>query len=73
MLGNWRWLNKDGLIPAHTICPFKESCGLADGCHHKGHNHEIPFSCAAARGFDMVARDKLERKLKNEQDSAQKQ
>ena len=54
MIGNWRWLNKNGLIPAHTICPFKEQCQLADGCHHKGHDHDVPFSCAAARAFDIT-------------------
>ena len=52
-----RHLNKDGLIPAHTMCPFKKNCELADNCSHEGEKHDKDFSCAAARAFDMIAGD----------------
>lgn len=44
----------NGNIPAHTICPFKGECNLASNCHHQGEKHPVPFSCAAARGFDLI-------------------
>jgi hypothetical protein len=47
----------NGKIPANTECPWKTKCGLVQGCHHKGINHDIPFSCAAARGFEIMERD----------------
>lgn len=48
----------NGCIPAHTICPFKASCGLAMSCHHMGLDHTIEFSCASARAGDLIERTK---------------
>lgn len=55
---NYLHLNENGRIPVATICPFKEQCTIAqdDNCHHKGQDHPGEFSCALARGFDMIAR-----------------
>jgi len=74
MIGDWRHLNKDGKIPAHTVCPFREKCGLVDGCHHKGETHAVDFSCAAARAFDMIVRgqDKAQRVSRDKQNKAHK-
>ncbi len=49
---------KDGRIPANTVCPFKDSCGIAQSnlCNHRGTDHRVAFSCATARGFDMLAK-----------------
>ena len=45
----------DGKIPANTLCPFKEKCDpKGDFCHHKGTEHQVPFSCAFARGFEIT-------------------
>jgi hypothetical protein len=46
----------DGLIPAGQECPWKKQCRFAhlEMCHHRGTQHEVPFSCALARGFDLV-------------------
>jgi hypothetical protein len=46
----------DGRIPAFTECPFRKECSLAthNVCKHKGVLHEVPFSCAVARGFEML-------------------
>ena len=43
----------DGLIPKHTECPFKEECGMPS-CIHEGVNHNVDFSCALARAWDIV-------------------
>lgn len=43
----------EGFIPANTLCPFRE-CVLWDQCSHKGVDHLVEFSCALARGFDMI-------------------
>jgi hypothetical protein len=48
----------NGCIPAHTICPFKDSCGLAMSCHHMGLEHTVEFSCASARAGDLIERTK---------------
>lgn len=50
----------DGKIPANTVCPFRAKCEIAqnDACKHNGVNHTVPFSCAAARGFEIIIRNK---------------
>lgn len=49
----------DGRIPPHTICPFREMCAIAreDKCYHHGVDHNVPFSCGAARAFDICRED----------------
>ena len=49
----------DGLIPAHTECPYKSKCAFAikDACWHKGRFHDVAFSCGAARGWALVERN----------------
>ncbi|MBK6616401.1 hypothetical protein [Ottowia sp.] len=44
----------DGNIPANSACPFRGECEIAQGghCVHLGVEHSVPFSCAAARGFE---------------------
>jgi hypothetical protein len=51
---------KLGLIPKGTECPFKDQCGIqqAGDCKHKGVLHSCDFSCASARGFDLIQRDR---------------
>lgn len=47
----------NGRIPPHTICPFREQCGSADGkCYHTGLDHTKEFSCGYARAFDLIQR-----------------
>jgi len=52
---------KDGMIPAHTECPFERTCPISrtnrGHCKHEGENHPTEFSCASARGFDILHRD----------------
>lgn len=45
----------DGMIPPHTNCPWKDQCSMGKdgGCGHQGTNHTVPFSCGAARGFEI--------------------
>lgn len=45
----------DGKIPANTVCPFRDRCEIAQAgtCKHMGADHSVPFSCAAARMFEM--------------------
>ena len=49
------WL-KDGCIPARTICPFRVICSTAKKglCHHQSQEHPKDFSCASARGYEIV-------------------
>ncbi len=46
----------NGLIPANEECPYKKKCTIATigDCYHKGEQHQIDFSCAAARGFVII-------------------
>lgn len=46
----------NGKIPPKTVCPFKNKCELAkeEKCFHRGLDHEHDFSCAIARGFEIV-------------------
>ncbi len=47
----------DGLIPKNTVCPFREQCKPNPGfCHHKSEEHNVDFSCALARGYDIIKR-----------------
>lgn len=50
----YKYLNPEGKIPAFTNCPFKDNCEMVNAgiCLHNGTSHEVPFSCATARGFD---------------------
>ena len=50
----------NGAVPANTDCPYKNRCELAqsDSCNHTGVNHAVPFSCAVARGFEIILRNK---------------
>lgn len=51
-----RVLDDTGCIPAFTVCQFRHLCVLAlDGCEHLGEKHDRPYSCAAARGFQLVS------------------
>lgn len=45
-----------GKIPQGTECPFRIKCEIAQAnqCHHHGVEHSIDFSCAVARGFDLL-------------------
>ena len=45
-----------GKIPKGSECPWKNKCKIAIGgsCHHQGKNHPCDFSCATARGFQMM-------------------
>lgn len=47
---------KLGLVPAGTDCPFRGHCGIAQAgaCKHQGKDHTCDFSCAMARGFDLI-------------------
>lgn len=56
-------LDQNGCIPAHTECPFKSECPLAipepglpdlTSCLHQGVQHNVAFSCAMARTFEIV-------------------
>lgn len=49
----------NGRIPAGEACPWAQTCriALAGQCYHKGVKHEVAFSCALARGFDLVERN----------------
>lgn len=46
----------EGNIPAFTPCPFRNECILSR-CFHKAEKHEVPFSCGAARAFDITKGD----------------
>ena len=56
-------LLQNGKIPAQTMCPLRERCEIVVGgsCHHKGVEHQVQFSCADARAFDMVSKRAQER------------
>lgn len=46
----------DGKIPAFAECPYSSKCvnkgaGL---CYHLGEEHNVAYSCATARAFEMV-------------------
>ena len=46
----------EGKIPAYTACPWAQRCELkqSNACHHRGIEHAVPFSCAVARGFELI-------------------
>jgi hypothetical protein len=51
----------NGKIPQGQDCPFASECSFkAFGtCGHKGVNHPCDYSCATARGFDMIKGEAL--------------
>ena len=53
---------EEGRIPPHTGCPFREQCSVAERgqCYHKGVDHECAYSCAIARGFDLIERNRAD-------------
>lgn len=57
-----RELLVNGRIPANTICPFRSECEIAEGgaCNHQGIRHNVTFSCASARGFELVRKNREE-------------
>lgn len=46
----------EGKIPAFTECFYKAKCEIAIGgvCKHQGNEHNVPFSCASARAFEIT-------------------
>lgn len=53
---------KDGLIPKNTECPYISDCdpnGKKCPTIHKGLEHNVDFSCAIARGFDISYKRRL--------------
>lgn len=47
---------KYGAIPAFCECPFLKECShntMQCFVGHQGTKHEVDFSCAIARGFDI--------------------
>jgi hypothetical protein len=52
-----------GNIPENTECPFAKFCRFkAEGtCKHRGKDHGVEFSCASARGFDLINQGKYTR------------
>ncbi len=49
------WL-VNGKVPANSVCPFRAICGMAKSgdCKHTGTAHNVPFSCGAARAYNMT-------------------
>lgn len=45
-----------GLIPPHTVCPYRQECPEVDVCSHGGKDHTVAFSCGLARLFDLMQR-----------------
>lgn len=44
-----------GYIRASEDCPFKDGCAIALAkCCYRGEAYNCKFSCAIARGFDLV-------------------
>lgn len=50
-------IQDSGSIPPRTPCPFKDQCQLADVCKHQGVNHQVAYSCGAARSFPEIWRN----------------
>ncbi len=48
----------NGRIPAKEECPYKSRCPIekAGACKHQGVNHPVAFSCAMARGYELIDR-----------------
>ncbi len=46
----------DGRIPKNTECPFAARCEIkkVGDCKHLGKDHNVAFSCATARLFDIL-------------------
>jgi hypothetical protein len=56
----------NGLIPAHTECPYSSECTLRmdDECGHGGTAHKVAYSCGLARLFDIDRRSVTEEQAK---------
>ena len=46
----------DGCIPAFQDCPYRVQCGDygKNYCLHNGEKHNVPFSCAVARAWEIT-------------------
>lgn len=46
----------EGKIPAHTDCPFRTRCPFDEDntCRQRGVDHNVDFSCASARAYDLI-------------------
>jgi len=53
----------DGKIPAFTECPYKSKCN-PEICNHQGSDHQVAFSCAFARAYELLEKRQKE-KIKN--------
>jgi hypothetical protein len=49
------------LVPAAQDCPYKSECVSAKrgACNHKGTKQLVDFSCAFARGFNIIYRNEF--------------
>jgi hypothetical protein len=48
----------DGCVPAGRPCPFYGRCALRDEkCPHGDALKQVPFSCAAVRGWSLCVDD----------------
>lgn len=55
-MDRFKYLNKRGLIPENTICPFHKICTYKiKDCDRP---REISFSCGSARLLDMIVSEK---------------
>lgn len=55
----------DGKIPANTPCPYTDRCDPnKEFCHHKGVDHQVPFSCGFARAFEIFSGQKQNKSTK---------
>jgi hypothetical protein len=50
----------NGLIPAHTECPFCDKCHMIAECNHQGKNHIVEYSCEVAQAMDLTQQYKPE-------------
>lgn len=52
----------DGCVPAFTDCPYRKECGDygQNYCLQEGVKHNVPFSCAIARSYEI----EFERKVR---------
>ena len=46
----------DGKILKGTVCPWKGQCSTAVSgqCNHEGEDHNVDYSCASARAFEIT-------------------
>jgi hypothetical protein len=50
----------EGKIAVGTACPFRSECRYAQdmSCNHEGLEHNVAYSCALARLFDIIGKTK---------------